>query len=750
MTEPALSALAKSELSNRGFRMLKDKVFGATMAIGGVTVIVAILTIFVFLVMVVLPLFRSAAVTPRGTVPWPVTEVAQFSLNEYADIGFVLAPDGSYSFVEIATGTPLVHGSLIPAHAALTAINGTTRSAQTIALGLASGEVLLAKPRYQERFEENRRISSPEIAYPLGPDPVRAVPAGKTIIALAAEASDEGATIAALANDHTLYLTNYAKVESLLEEEVSFEATQVVIGKIVENPTVIALDVDQQELYVMTANGRARFFDIRDKEAPQLREEPQVVPAGTTVTAVEFLSGGTSLLIGDSRGRVTQWFPVRDNENNYRLTHVRSFGSFEHPIKVILPEYFRKGFAAIDTKGTLGLFHTTAERTLLMQSGLLTAAPLAAAIAPRADALAVLTATQTLATFKVRNRHPEVSWHSLWGKVWYEGRSQTEYIWQSSSASSDFEPKFSLTPLTFGTIKAAVYAMLFAIPIAVLGAIYTAYFMQPRVRMLVKPSIEIMAALPTVILGFLAGLWLAPLIETHLIGVLSATALMPFAIFWAAWGWTRLPGKLRHRVPEGTEAILLIPIVCGVLWITMTISQPLEQLFFGGNLPRWLSQVLGITYDQRNSLVVGIAMGFAVIPNIYSISEDAVFGVPRQLSTGSLALGATPWQTVTRVVLLTASPGIFSAIMIGLGRAVGETMIVLMSTGNTPIMDLNIFQGFRALSANIAVEMPESEVNSTHYRVLFLAALVLFGVTFMFNTVAEIVRQRLRTKYGNL
>ncbi len=750
MTESAISDLARSELSNRGFRMLKDRVFGATMAIGGVTVIVAILTIFVYLVYVVLPLFRPAAVKPLGTSSFPVTEVAQFALNEYADIGFVLAPDGSYDFVKIATGKSLVHDSLVPVRTHLTALNATTRSAQTIALGLASGEVLLAKPRYQERFEENQRISTPEIAYPLGPDPVRAVPAGKTISALAAEANDEGATIAAVANDHTLYLTNYAKVDSLLEDEASFESTQVAVATLANDLAFITLDVDQQELYVVTANGRMRFFDIRDKAAPQLVEELQVVPADTSVTAVEFLSGGTSLLIGDSRGRVTQWFPVRDDENNYRLTRVRGFAGFEHPIESILPEYFRKGFAAIDTAGTLGLFHTTAERTLLLQTGLLRAAPIAAAIAPRADALAILTATQTLATFKVRNRHPEVSWHSLWGKVWYEGRSQAEYIWQSSSASSDFEPKFSLTPLTFGTIKAAVYAMLFAIPIAIFGAIYTAYFMQPRLRVLVKPSIEIMAALPTVILGFLAGLWLAPLIETHLIGVLGATALMPFAIFWTAWGWTRLPGKLRHRVPEGTEAILLIPIICGVLWLTMTLSQPLEQLFFGGNLPRWLSQVLGITYDQRNSLVVGIAMGFAVIPNIYSISEDAVFGVPRQLSTGSLALGATPWQTVTRVVLLTASPGIFSAIMIGLGRAVGETMIVLMSTGNTPIMDLNIFQGFRALSANIAVEMPESEVNSTHYRVLFLAALVLFGVTFMFNTVAEIVRQRLRTKYGNL
>jgi phosphate transport system permease protein len=103
-----------------------------------------------------------------------------------------------------------------------------------------------------------------------------------------------------------------------------------------------------------------------------------------------------------------------------------------------------------------------------------------------------------------------------------------------------------------------------------------------------------------------------------------------------------------------------------------------------------------------------------------------------------------------RVVLLTASPGIFSALMIGMGRAVGETMIVLMATGNTPVLDFSIFQGLRTLSANIAVEMPESELHSTHYRILFLAGLVLFMFTFFFNTLAEIVRQRLRRKYSSL
>jgi phosphate transport system permease protein len=166
-------------------------------------------------------------------------------------------------------------------------------------------------------------------------------------------------------------------------------------------------------------------------------------------------------------------------------------------------------------------------------------------------------------------------------------------------------------------------------------------------------------------------------------------------------------------------------------------------------MPQYLNDI-GLDFDQRNSLVVGLVMGFAVIPTIFSITEDAIFGVPKHLTVGSLALGATPWQTMTRVVILTASPGIFSAVMIGLGRAVGETMIVLMATGNTPIMDFNIFEGFRALSANIVVEMPESEVDSSHYRVLFLAALVLFMATFVLNTVAEMVRQSLRKRYSSL
>jgi phosphate transport system permease protein len=152
------------------------------------------------------------------------------------------------------------------------------------------------------------------------------------------------------------------------------------------------------------------------------------------------------------------------------------------------------------------------------------------------------------------------------------------------------------------------------------------------------------------------------------------------------------------------------------------------------------------TYVQRNALIVGFLMGFAVIPIIYTIAEDALSSVPEHLRSASLGLGATPWQTAVRIVVPTAMSGIFSAVMVGLGRAVGETMIVLMAAGNTPIMQWNVFNGFRTLSANIAVELPEAVQHSTEYRMLFLAGLSLFVLTFLVNSVAEAVRQRFRKR----
>jgi len=137
-----------------------------------------------------------------------------------------------------------------------------------------------------------------------------------------------------------------------------------------------------------------------------------------------------------------------------------------------------------------------------------------------------------------------------------------------------------------------------------------------------------------------------------------------------------------------------------------------------------------------------------VVPIIFTMAEDALSNVPASLKSAALALGASKWQTVRKVILPAAGAGIFAGVMLGLGRAIGETMIVLMATGNTPLLDWSPFNGFRAMSANIAVEMPEAPVGGTLFHVLFLTALLLFAFTFILNTVSSIIGERLRKKYA--
>ena len=759
MSETGLSSTLPASTGSiisrrRRWRAIKDFLFRHLMGIGGIGVIVAIVLIFFYLLYVVAPLFRpvEAQRTASFTIPGARDSATLFlAVDEYGKIGLRVSQDGHALFYRLKDGAVIQDHALLADNGPVPSSFGHGDPDQAVlAFGLGDGRALVFKHQYKLSYPHDVRVVTPHIGYPLGQEAVTVDAQGHALKLLSVQSGEDETTIAALTDDGRLLLSNYTREESLMGDaaEVEAETTEVPLasaGQVI----ALALDVDQRELYVADDQGGISYFDVSDKSEPHLLDHVNAVPRGVAITRIEFLTGGISLLVGDSRGRITQWFPVRDDKNHYSLAEVRHFDAQTAPITDIAPEYHRKGFLAVDSSGMLGVYHTTAHRTLLTRK-LSTTGLVKVAIGPRADRLVVLNKEHRIQAWDIHNEHPEVSWNSLWGKVWYESRQGPEYIWQSSSSSNDFEPKFSLAPLTFGTLKASFYAMLFAIPLGIMGAIYAAYFMSPAMRGMVKPTIEVMAALPTVILGFLAGLWLAPLMEHNLPGTLALMILLPLGTLVFARLWSLLPGSLRHRLPDGWEGALLIPVLVLLAALAFAIGTPLENLFFDGNMPHWLTTRLGIGFEQRNSLVVGLAMGFAVIPTIFSISEDAIFSVPKSLTQGSLALGATPWQTLMRVVLLTASPGIFSAVMIGLGRAVGETMIVLMATGNTPIMDFNIFEGFRALSANIAVEMPEAEVASTHYRVLFLAALVLFMITFIFNTAAELVRQRLREKYSSL
>ncbi len=735
----------------RKMRALKDRLTRWYVLVGGLAVLGAITLIFFYLAYVVLPLFQGAELTAKKvqSPAWLQQQDAGkpllLALEEQNMVGMRVADKGEVQFFSVKDGSLLQRQQLpLPAGASVVSIGQDQPGSPLVVLGLSNGQALIFKHSYKVTYPDNKKSIEPQVSYPYGETPMVLDPQGRALEHVALSINDETLMLAG-STGNQLHVQQVVSEENMLTGETTQEQSRVELPQMVEPIKAIYIDPRHQWLYVLNGRAQADVFSLREHA---LNGRYKLLEDGEReVTASTMLLGGISLMVGDSKGGITQWFMARDPDGSSRLKHIRDFQLSTAPVVQITAEERRKGFVALDASGHLGVFHSTANRTLLVEpvtdgSGLL-------ALSPRANRVVVEEGNQFM-PFRLHNPHPEVSWSALWGKVWYESYDEPKYVWQSTAANTDFEPKLSLAPLTWGTLKAAFYAMLLAAPLAIAAAIYTAYFMAPAMRRKVKPVIELMEALPTVILGFFAGLFLAPYVEGHLPGIFSLLLLTPIGILLAGFIWSRLPESIRLRVPDGWEAAILIPVVGLTAWVALGMSPLLESWFFGGDMRLWISNDLGITYDQRNALIVGLAMGFAVIPNIFSIAEDAVFSVPKSLTLGSLALGATPWQTMTRVVLLTASPGIFSALMIGLGRAVGETMIVLMATGNTPVMEVNIFEGMRTLAANVAVEMPESEVGGSHYRVLFLSALVLLTFTFVMNTLAELIRQRLRKKYASL
>jgi len=734
-------------------RDFKDKASRWGITYAGYGVVFALLMIFVYLFYEVMPIFKGATVTPQTTYSLPITEVPtqHIVLERYEELGVQYTEDGKVTFFEADNGDIRTQFDLpIPEDTAITSFGHSEYIGGVTVRGLSNGQAQIAKVAYDIGFDIDSRVITPKIEYPFGEAAITIDEQGEAIKLIAMETVTRGrggSKIAAITADNRLFVTQLESTSNMMTGEVTVNATTTQIDTVPATPVKMIMNKALRALFITDTEGFLHYYDISNMNAPRFITAINA-GEGSPITAIDFLVGSVSLVIGNMRGEISQWFLVRDENNLYDLTKIREFKSHNAPITAFAPEYTRKGFLAVDGDGVLGIHYGTSARTLYKDQH--TDAPLVgAAISQVNGRIMLLDNQQQLHVAGLWNQHPQLSFAAMWNKVWYEGRSGPEYIWQSSSGTDEFESKFSLVPLTIGTLKAAFYAMLFAMPLAIAGAVYTAYFMSPKIRGFVKPSIEIMEALPTVILGFLAGLWLAPFAEDHLPAIFSFVALMPVMMLLFAFAWSRLPTNFRHLVPDGWEAVLLVPVIIGFCALCVFLSPYIEIWFFNGSMRQWFTDV-GITYDQRNAMIVGIAMGFAVIPTIFSIAEDAVFTVPRHLTQGSLALGATRWQTVVSVVIPTASPGIFSAVMMGFGRAVGETMIVLMATGNSPVVNFNIFEGMRTLSANIAVELPETAVGSSHFRVLFLAALVLLAMTFIVNTFAEIIRQRLRARYSNL
>lgn len=257
------------------------------------------------------------------------------------------------------------------------------------------------------------------------------------------------------------------------------------------------------------------------------------------------------------------------------------------------------------------------------------------------------------------------SWRYLLRPFQWTGYAKPEYIWQPTSEIQ----KYNIVPLLIGSLKITLVALLFSVPLALGAAIYVSQLTSPRKRELLKPAIELLAGIPSVVLGFFAL-------------IVMATVL---------------------------------------------------QNIFG--------------YQSRlNAFVAGIALGLAVIPVVFSIAEDALTSVPRSYTQAALALGSSKWHAAWKIVLPAAIPGVFAAVVLGFGRAIGETMVVLMASGNASIVSWNIFDSTRTMTATIAAELAETVFGGQHYRILFMLGVLLFVVTFVSNLVAELVINRLKHK----
>ena len=728
-------------------RLLTDRLARWVVTLGGLGIIASILGILFFILAEVWPLLGEARVAAADRWPLPQPAIAIVT-DEHQSHVAVLGRDGVVRARRLADGQMVLEQDLVaaagggPAVPILAAI--ALPSSSRLAAALADGSVAVAPLTWEVTFDPNQaRNVVPSLG---AADRLPVDPAGRPLGAFAAAVDPESGSllVAAQLERGPIALVGRRTSENLITGEVTTALERHEIST--DRPlSALLLDQDGGNLYAGTATGEVLWWPL----AAGTAGDAQVARAGgAAVTALTLLIGDRALVVGQADGGLSIWFLVPQEDGEMRLQRVREFPPHPGAIRLLAASQRNKGFLAQDESGLLGLYYSTSRRTVWRGASPLQPAQ-ALAFSPKADG-AFLAGERELQALSIDNPHPEVTPKALFGKVWYEGYERPEYVWQSTGGTDDFESKLSLTPLLVGTLKGTVFSLLLAIPLGVLSAMYASQFMHPRLLRYVKPTVEIMAALPSVVLGFLAGLWLAPRVERAFAGLVLMALVLPALVLAAGWGWARVPRRLRGRFLSGSEVWLYVAALALGMWGCFALAPAFERFAFGGNFQAWLLSTTGLPYDQRNAVVVGLAMGFAVIPIIFAISEDAFSNVPKNLVSGSLALGANRWQTVTRVVLPTASPGIFSAIMVGFGRAVGETMIVLMATGNTPIMSWNPFNGFRTLSANIAVEIPEAPHGSTLYRTLFLAALLLFAVTFLVNTAAELVRQRLRRRYAEL
>ena len=509
-----------SELKNHQLTWKRaglDKGMHWLVTAGGATVLVLIVLIFLYLAWAVAPMFNSANIQPIADIATAERDALLVDMNETGDVALRVSSDGLAEFFAADSGALLAAYTLDRSIAHAQRVDP---SLDTYALLDTEGQVWLVKAVYNVALENGERRVEPSLRFTFTNHPI---PLGATDHFDVHWVDQE--LLIVRSHEESLTLLRYQEV---LEGVALLDPRQVSIARS-HDITHVAIGPRNKWLYLIDNTNSLQVIDIRNLETTDTLFRTQLLAPERSITAITSLVGRYSLIVGDDRGVVTQWFVVRD-ELGFRLQPVRNF-TLDTPALTFIKEPRRKGFLAITSNGEGHLLYPAAE-------GVLASAPLNLKphtpmnISARADFLITAPSPNRLRIVQLNNPHPEIATSTLVSQVWYEGYSAPVYSWQSSSADNDFEPKFSLAPLMFGTVKGAIYALLFAIPIAILGAIYTAYFMQPALRSWIKPGIEIMAALPTVILGIYRGAVVGALVRRAAFKLFNHSGWYAVSNYW--------------------------------------------------------------------------------------------------------------------------------------------------------------------------------------------------------------------------
>ncbi|MBT6225310.1 MAG: hypothetical protein HOI47_01500, partial [Candidatus Scalindua sp.] len=576
-------------------RRVVDRAAHWGITLGGATVILVILTLFGFIFLEVFPLLKGASVVGKSDCSLS-GKVVSVGIDEYQEIAYAVYEDGNIDFISISDGKPIKRHSIKDVNGStITAVcNDKGRSV----MGTKDGRILSVNIGFSVSFENDDRIITPEV------DDEEVVFTNEEEIAIQhiASNSDEGVSVTVFYTEGGRLILKSTEIEETLfggEEKIeaitditAMLAThaQTTSDKLAEQErnlqvTSLAIDYFTENLYVGTAHGEVIHINVRDRENPLLLERIKV--SDESVTSLDFLLGDVSLIVGDEGGKISTWMRVRDEtaQSGWSLKKIHTVKPHQADITAIASSPRNKCFVTAASDGTIQLKHATSEQTLLNMKSV--TMPTAIAYSPKADGILVADSSGTLTHWTISNPHPETTIKTLLGKVWYEGYEEPEYVWQSTGGSDDFEPKFSLVPLIFGTIKGTIYALIIAIPLGILSALYTSQFLHTSLKKVIKPTIEFMAALPSVILGFLAGLWLAPLMER----IFPAIIIMPiFLLIFIAGAfciWKCLPGYIKGKYSQGTEAIFLIPFFIVAILLSIYLGGLFESFLLNGDYRQW-------------------------------------------------------------------------------------------------------------------------------------------------------------------